>query len=656
MPVNLYQTGVSGLLASQQQLATTGHNIANVNTEGFTRQRTEQNATLGVQSGSIYTGTGTYIQDITRIYDQFAYKEQVTNQSNLGGADSLHSSLNQLNEIMSFSGGAINGSVEQFYQSINGIADNPSDAGLRSIALNQADILSNDFRQLNSNFDQLEKSMNSQIEQVGIVISEISVEIAKINEMILHSNGPNETGKPNDLLDTRDQLVNELSQYTKVNTIVDQFGVMTVMIGQGNTLVAGITPLSVGLKAGDPDALKTELRLIGPNSSVALNGSTLGGELGANFEFRDEHLANARNDINLLSLAVSYTLNQSQANGLDLNAQQGQNIFTDINALASQKSRVLTPSTNSGNLQAQVSITDVSALSTDEYEIRFDGVDYVMTNMTNQSTTNLGPPGSGTYSTPFGFDFIETSGAPAIDDSYLVKPTENAAANMLVTMTQGSSIAASSAVDITPSENNISAGKIQITEMLDPINARASMPMRIDVLESPVGVFNYTLTDNLGVTSAPVAYTPPSQTLDLPPPPAVASFKVEISGTPSGNAPNAPEQFFIGDAFGLGNSTNAVAMAKTQQEGVVNGGRQTFSQSLSITASVVGSKANTAELSADTAQALYTQAYNRNQATSGVNLDEEAANLLQYQQAYQAASQIISVANTIFDTILAAVR
>ncbi len=656
MTVSLYQTGVSGLLAAQQQLATAGHNIANVNTEGFNRQRTEQNATLGVQNGSNYTGTGTYIQDITRIYDQFAYKEQVTNQSNLGGADTLHSSLNQLNEIMSFSGSAINNSVEQFYQSVNGIADNPSDAGLRNIALNQADILSNDFNSLNNNFDQLEKSMNSQIEQVAVAISEISVEIAQINEVILHSNGQNETGQPNDLLDKRDQLVNELSQYTSVNTIVDQYGVMTVMIGQGNTLVAGITPLSVGVKAGDPEALKTELRLIGPNSSVALNGSTLGGELGADFEFRDEHLANARDDIDLLSLAVSSTLNQSQANGLDLNAQQGQNIFTDINTLASQKSRVLTPTTNSGNLQAQVSITDVSALSTDEFEIRFDGVDYVMTNMTNQTTTNLGAPGSGTYSTGFGFDFVETSGAPAVDDSYLIKPTENAAANMQVTMTQGSSIAASSAVDIRPSENNISAGKVKITEMLDPVNARASMPIRIDVLESPVGVFNYTLTDNLGVTSAPTSYTPPSQTIDLPPPPALATFKVEVSGTPSGDAPNAPEQFFIDDAFGLGNSTNAVAMAKTQQESVINGGKETFSQSLSITTAVVGSKANTAKLSAETAQALYTQAYNRNQATSGVNLDEEAANLLKYQQAYQAASQIISVASTIFDTLLAAAR
>ena len=149
MAVSLYQTGVSGLMAAQQQLATTGNNIANVNTEGYNRQRADQNATLGQVEGPNYIGTGTYIQDITRLYDQFSYKEQLSNQSNLSNADALHSSLTQLNEVMSSSGAALNTSINQFYQTINSIADNPSDSGLRSIALNQASIISSDFNSLN---------------------------------------------------------------------------------------------------------------------------------------------------------------------------------------------------------------------------------------------------------------------------------------------------------------------------------------------------------------------------------------------------------------------------------------------------------------------------------------------------------------------------
>lgn len=660
MTVSLYQAGVGGLLAAQQQLATTGHNISNVNTDGYTRQRAEQNATVGQVTGSNYIGTGTYIQDITRVYNQFSYKEQLTNQSDLGHADSLHARLTQLDQIMTTSGKGAADSIEQFYKALNGVADNPNDAGLRSIVLSQASSLSDGFNELNDNFNQMEKSVNGEIEQVAKKISEISLELAKINENIAESQGINQTGQPNDLLDKRDNLVNELGKYTRVNTLVDPNGVMTVMIGQGTTLVAGITPLTVEVKAGDPDPLKTELSLVGANSSVGIDGSKLGGSLGASIEFRDEHLAQTRTEIDRLAMAISATLNDSQASGLDLNEKQGANIFTDINTTNLQQGRVLAHSSNSDSTQAQVTINDISKLPTDEFEVRFEGPNFTLVNLTTGVNSDLGPPGSGTpagthTSTDYGFSFVET-GTPVVGDTFTVVPTKNSSALIQTTLNNGNAIAASSAVQITPSTNNVSDGKVAISDVVDPVNARAAMPIRIDVLEVSPNNFTYTITDKANVTSAPIAYTPPSQVIDLPPSPSVAAFKIEISGTPSGSGPNAPEQFTIGDAFGVGNGKNAVAMAKTQETGVTNGGKETFAQSFGISTSKVGSKASTAEVVADTAQALFTQAFNRNQATSGVNLDEEAANLLKYQQAYQAASKIISTANTIFDTILAAVR
>ncbi len=669
MSVSLYQSGVSGLLAAQQQLATTSHNISNVNTEGYSRQRGEQSAALGQVSGSNYIGSGTYIQDITRIYDQFSYKEQLTSQSSLGSADSLHARLTQLDQVMSTSGNAVAGSLELFYQALNGVADNPNDSGLRSIVLTQAETLSSDFNELTTNFDQMTKSVNGEIEQVVNKISEISLELAKINETILQSQGSNLTGQANDLLDKRDQLISELSEYTQVNTLVDQNGVMTVMIGEGTTLVAGITPLTLAVTAGDPDPLQTELRLVGPNSSTAINAAKLGGSLGANFEFRDEHLTQTRNEIDRLAMAISATLNDSQASGLDINAQQGANIFTDINTTQLQQGRVLSPSSNTGNLQAQVYIDDVSLLSTDEFEVNYDGTDYIITNMSSGSTENLGPPGSGTYtpSSPNnGFSFVESSGIPNAGDSFTIVPTRNSAALMDVTLTSTSAIAASSAVEITPSEHNESDGQVTITNVSDPEAARiytdvTNSGLTVDVYESAPGTFTYRVFDTANPPPAPSITTGTyaagaSAVIDLPPFPATAAFQIEISGDLVGSGTDAREEFTIGDAFGVGNGNNAVAMAKTQEQGVTNGGEETFNQSLAVSTSVVGSKASNAELVADTAEALFTQAFNRNQSTSGVNLDEEAANLLKFQQAYQAASQIISTANTIFDTILAAVR
>ncbi|AZQ85526.1 flagellar hook-associated protein FlgK [Colwellia sp. Arc7-635] len=665
MSINLYQTGVSGLLAAQQQLATVGHNIANVNTEGYTRQRAEQGAMLGNVNGGNYIGSGTYVQDITRIYDQFSHKEQLLSQSNLGNADSLSIQLNQLNEIMTFSGDAISGSIDRFYQAMNGIADNPSDLGLRSIALSQAEILASDFNTLNANFDQLEKSTNGEIEQMASKISQISLEIAKINEQVLQNGNLTVAGQPNDLLDKRDQLVGQLGEYTSVNTIQDTHGVMTVMIGNGSTLVAGITPLTVSVQSGDPDPLQTKLQLNSANGKVALDGSKLGGAIAAKLEYRDEHLVKARSEINRLAMAISETLNQAQSQGLDLDAQTGRDLFTDINGSDMQASRVLDFSANTGSLSASVNITDVSLVPTDEFEVKFDGTDYIMTNKNDGTISNLGAPGAGTYATGFGFEFNENSGAPATEDRFTLRPTENSAALMKVTLTDGKSIAASGTVDVNASANNVSDGAVNIINVTDPEAARAytegtNSQLTVDVYESGAGTFEYRVYD--------AANPPPSPVLDsgtftggvpkvinMPPSPATAAFQIEISGTPTGQGALAREEFTLSDAFGPGNGRNASFIAATQEQAIVGNSTQTFSQGLAVTTADIGSKASSAQLVAGTAEALFTQAYNRNQSTSGVNLDEEAANMIKFQQAYQASSRIISVANTIFDTLLAAV-
>jgi len=645
-------TGVSGLAAAQYGLDTTGHNIANVNTEGYSRQRAEQEARLGQQLGGNYFGSGTSINDIRRVYDEFAQKEQLINQTNLGFADGLHASLDQLNDTMSTMGTSVMNSIDQLYQSMNSIADNPSNLGLRSMALNQADILASDFNSINRQFEQLEKSVNSEIEQIASQISDISLELAHINNQVLQNKDLTLAGQPNDLLDARDKLITELGKFTQVNTLEDQNGVLTVMIANGTTLVAGTTAFTMNVVAGDPDSAKTEIELVSTNGTAVLDGRKIGGELGAKIEFRDEHLKEARAQIDRLALAITDTFNQSQSQGLDLNALQGLNMFTDINTVDLMNARVLTPTTNAGTLTAQVSITDVTQLTDSEYEVSFDGVDYILTDTRSGNQTNLGAPGGGTYNTPFGFDFVETAGAPATNDTFTIRPGENAASLMKTTLTDGQGIAASTPVEVRPGDNNIGGGSVTIIGVNDPVAARTNDLGRIEVLENPAGsgVFAYQVFDTANAVVGGGAYTPPSQQI------TVGDLTIEIEGQPSGLAPNAPEVFNLVDAYGMGNGTNALQLTQTATQGILNNGRESFTQNLGISTSTVGSKAASAELVADTADALYTQAYNRNQETKGVNLDEEAANLVKFQQAYQASSRIISVANTIFDTLFQAAR
>lgn len=664
MSINLYQTGVSGLLAAQQQLATTGHNIANVNTDGYNRQVAEQNTTVGIYSGNNYIGSGTYVSDVTRVYNQFSYKEQLFSQSNQGNANTLHKDLNQLNEIMSFSGESLTGSIDKFYQTINSIADNPSDSGLRNIALSQAGILASDFRSINDNIDQLESSANGEIEQIAQRISKISLELAKINEQVLQNDSFSDKGQSNDLLDTRDQLITELGEFTSVNTVTDQNGVMTVMIGSGATLVAGITPLTVGVISGDPDPNKTQLQLMGPNSNVALNGATLGGAVAAKFEFRDEHLSTLRSEINRLAMSISHTLNEAQADGLDLNQQQGLDLFTDINSTAMEQGRVLTPSSNVVSVTTSVTITDISLVPTDEFIVEYDGANYQMTNLNDGSIQTLTLTSPGVYDSGKGFEF-NISGPPGVGDSFIVRPTENSAALMQLTLNDGAGIAAATPIEVAESNNNVSDGALNIINMVDPVAARTyvnttNQGITVDVYENGPGNYDYRIYDSTNPPPAPSIATGSfasgsSAVINLPPAPATTAFQIELSGDPVGQGTLAREVFTLGDAFGLGNGKNATLMALTQEQGVINGGRETFNQSLAISTADVGSKASSASLVADTADALFTQAFNRNQATSGVNLDEEAANMMKFQQAYQASSRIISVANTIFDTLLAAV-
>jgi flagellar hook-associated protein 1 FlgK len=348
-------------------------------------------------------------------------------------------------------------------------------------------------------------------------------------------------------------------------------------------------------------------------------------------------------------------LNDTQASGLDLNGLQGAKIFTDINSTQLQQGRSLAYSSNSTTIQTQVRIDDVSQLSTDEFEIRYDGTDFTLFNLTSGASENLGAAGAGSpagthTSATYGFSFIESGGASlAAGDKFSIVPTKNSAALMRTTLTDGSAIAASSAVGVTPSTNNIANGTIEITNVSDP-EAAKNANITVEMYED-AGLFYYQVSDTSGTISSGNYDPANGLSIDLP-----AGFQINISGDVTGSSVNAPETFTLGSAFGVGNGTHAVTMAKTQEIGVTNGGKETFSQSIAVSSSVVGAKASNAELVADTAQALYTQAYNRNQSTSGVNLDEEAANLLKFQQAYQAASQIITTANTIFDTILAAVR
>ncbi|WP_281556559.1 flagellar hook-associated protein FlgK [Thalassomonas sp. RHCl1] len=663
MAIDLFNTGTSGLLASQQQLATVGHNIANVNTDGYSRQSVEQNQALGNYQGNNLIGSGTYVQDISRVFNSFTYREQLITQNNASYSNKLSDQLDQLDATMSTYGTQISNSLDSFYGALHSIAEQPDDITLRSMALTQAESITVQVQDLQSNMTNLTKTANNELVQMADRISAISAEIGQLNVEISGMQAGNLSGEPNDLLDQRNRLLNELNDYVKVTTLEDpNNGVMTVMIGEGQTLVAGTTALSMSVVAGDPDPLDVQLQMNSINSSYTLQGDTLGGAVAAVFDFRDNTLKQASADIDLLAMSITDTMNQVQADGLDLNGLQGADIFADINTTSATQSRSMGHSDNPSATSLAVTITDMTLVTTDEYEMKYNGVNYELTNLSTGTTTALGATGAGPFAIPaLGIEISEVTPGTAMDgDTFLIRPTQNAAEDFKVNLTDPEAIAASSPIQVTADENNVSAGSVTITDITDPVLAQTfaqtNAPITVDVYESAPGVFSYQVTDSTGPLLPPVTGTYPAGGSSGPITIAGAGFEFEITGDLAGLGPNAREQFVIGDAFGAGNGNNMLAMAATQNEAVVNGSTQTFAQLVASSVSTVGSEASLTENQALTADAMFEQAQSRHQAVSGVNLDEEAANMLKYQQAYQASAQIITVAQTIFDTILSSVR
>lgn len=673
MSGGLYGIGVSGLMTAQNQLQTTGHNIANANTDGFSRQRAIQQTNNPFMNGGNWYGQGVNIAEVNRIFDTFAFKEQMFASNRAAYFDARTEQLSQLDSNMSRSGETFKKASESYFNAIHSITDQPSDSSVRRLFLDEAESHAGQLKRMYDAVDQQHKSLNNQIEQAAARLSDYAKDLADINVQIQASGN---SISP-DLLDKRDTMVSKIAELVSVSTYTHPNGAVSVFIGSGQTLVAETNALKVVSVPGDPDSAETQLKLETNVSSVGVDEMKLGGKLGALFETRDVELKQAKTELDLLAMAQADAMNTQQSQGLDLNGLQGKNLYTDINDLAVAKQRIMPNSTNSGTLDATVQITDVSLLSGHEFRLDFDGANFTLVDLHNNSSQVLAenPVGSGRYaaSPDEGFELVlDTPGVfPNAGDSFLVRPTRNGVTNFNVELQQPEGIAASTSVAIRNDPDNISSGTVSISAVADPELARSSytMPLAIEVIETPAnsGIFQARVTDDAGnpvqvfdsggaLLAQPFTYNPPGETFEIRDPGGTVSlFNIDINGSPSGAAPNGWERFFVDDAYGAGNNENALLMAEVQNAKLVKG-QYTLDGALSTAISRVGSAASSAETTLATAQTLKEQAITRQQSISGVNLDEEASNMLRYQQAYQASARILETASTIFDTLLQSAR
>lgn len=652
--VDLLNVAISGLQGSQSGLDTTANNISNVNTEGYSRQRVEFTPLGAVPFGNNFFGAGVDVQSVTRIIDQIATLELRTSQSDFEQLSAFAGLATRLDEVLGDENLGLSSALQGFFDAIHGVASDPSSLAQREVMFHQIQAVSQRFNNLYANLQQMAESTNQQIASVVAKINTLGQNIAALNEDIIAAKGQAQ-GAPNDLLDRRDNLIRELSGLVKVFTVEQDDGAVNVFIGNGQGLVVGVNSTTLATTTSGERPGHLDIVLQNGSTQIDITANIEGGKLGGLRTFRDDMLEPAINRIGKVALALADQINRQHRLGIDLNGQLGGDVFTDINATSAQQARVAQSPSNTGTLDVQLRIDDTNLLTDDNYRLSFDGVNFQLTNdRTGSVVSTFPPPGAtpATISVPSeGFSIVINGGTANAGDRFFIQPTRLGALQLATALTTPEQIAAANPIRFTARGTNSGSGALVSVDVTDTTTAAFSTP---GTLSPPLeiqftSVTAYNVVDPTGPTVlGSGVFTPGQENNVLAGAGLSLGYEIVMKG-----APAAGDVFDVTfNSGGVGDNRNAEKLAALQTSKVMEQGSADFQQSYLQLVSRVGAQTQESLINRDAAQSLVRAAESRRQQASGVNLDEEAANLIRFQQAYQASAQVISVARNIFQTLI----
>lgn len=622
---SVLSTGTSALLAFQRALATTSHNVANIKTPGYSRQKVDF-ATANPQNyGYGDVGNGTRITDVRRVADQLAISRLLDGSGELARLKQLSTMADRVDAMFSDASTNVAGVWSNFFDSVSGLSSNASGSADRQNVLDSGKTLANRFQQLNTQLNNLNSEVNNGLIAGATEINRLAQEIAQLNGSI----GSNAATAAPDLLDRRDQLIANLVGYTGGNAVMQDGGIMNVYTAGGQALVVGTTASKVTTVTDPYQPERLQLALESQGQKITINGKTLGGQIGGLLEFRDTVLTPAQAELGKLAIGMASSFNDVHRQGADLYGNMGGDFFTIGNP------RITANSSNTGTASMSASFGDLSKLDGQNIVMKFDGTQWQAT----RADTGAAIPmtGTGTPTDPLVLNGVSLvmSGTPAKDDRFLLQPTAGVAGSMEVAITDTSRIAAAAPIKGTAAMANTGTGKLTGVKVTDAENA---------ALRNPTAIVFISATEYTIDGGAPNTYTA-GQTI------TANGWSFMLDG-----APKQGDTFNIGPTpAGSSDNSNALLLAKVEQAKTFNDGTITLSGALGGLTTQVGAAARSAEYSLMAQQVITDQAQAARDSISGVNLDEEASDMLRLQQAYQAASQLISTADTMFQTILGAV-
>lgn len=643
--MSIFSIGVSGLNAAQAGMLTASHNISNASTPGYNRQEIVQGSNFPVFTGVGFMGQGTHVQTVKRIYDQFLGSQVLSAESGAAEMDSYLAQISQMDNLLADTSAGLSPVLANFFKGVQDVAANPSSLAARQSMLSAGEALTARFHALDQRFAEIRDGTNQQIAGQITQINTVTSQLAEINQRIVLARAGSDTQAPNDLLDQRDQMVKDLNQLVRVSTVPQSDGSLSVFIGSGQPVVMGNQAYQLKAVQASDDPSRTTVAMIGVGATALIlpESQVSGGSLGGLLKFRSQSLDGAQNALGRIALTLAQNFNDQHKLGQDLTGALGQNLFN----LSVPK--VIPDSFNTGTGSPSVSIdaANIAQLTTSDYQLSFLGGNYRLTRLADNQVQSFAT----LPQTVDGMTINPGSWSPGAGDRLLIQPTRSGANAISVAFSDPNQVAAAAPIRTSAALSNTGTAAISQGAVNAPPPTNTNLQHKVTITftsATTFDVYDETAATSLGMG---VAYTAGANI-------SYNGWTVQITGNPAGNAT-------AGDVFTVDRNSNGVAdnrnatllgalqTANTLAQGGAGAATTSYQGAYAQIVSAVGSKTNEVKAIGAAQQGLVDSSTKALQSLSGVNLDEEAANLLRYQQAYQASAKVLDIAGKIFDSILA---
>ncbi|WP_246499183.1 flagellar hook-associated protein FlgK [Ideonella paludis] len=643
----LMSIGMRAMFASTASLQSTSHNIANANVAGYSRQETEVATSKGQFSGAGFYGKGVDVVNVRRAHDRFLTMQAAVATSMAKMDEARQQQLVQLEDVFPPGEQGLGYAMGDFFASMTDLANSPSDNSARQVVLARAADVADRFAGAANRIDILQRGVVADLESSAISVNSLAARIADLNDEIAGYAGLNQL--PNDLLDQRDSLIKELSGFLQVTTLPASDGTVGIFIAGGQRLVLGAEASQIKVKDGDPDPSMAALVISTQGQELDLNEDTLaGGSMAGLINFQNHDLVDARNMLGQMAAAFAGKVNEAQSRGLDLGKPPGPGValfrFGGPEALASR----FNARDGSGQLLASVSmtVTDPTQLAASDYDLRLDAAGGLQ--LTRLSDGLVRTINSGDVVDGMRVDVGGLGLQPG--DRYTLQPVGRAAQGMQRALDDTLGLAAASPVTATFGVGN--TGTASLRELLVTGTPDTQLITNIS-FTSDSGDYTWELIDR--DTGALVNVG--TGTWNAGEGISLNGFSVTLNGVPkTGDSITVDKTLFPGS-----NNGNALAMSSLADDRIVgmtldsNGspiGGRTATDAYAAAMADIGVRVQSSKLATNISAAASEQADRTLASKTGVNLDEEASRLIQFQQSYQAAAKVLQVAQSVFDTML----